>query len=57
MKAIVLTPGTNQVNLKDWPEPGIKTPDDVKLKVLHVGICGTDREEASGGSERLHSRA
>lgn len=49
MKAIVLTPGTNQVNLKDWPEPELKTPDDVKLKVLHVGICGTDREEASGG--------
>jgi threonine dehydrogenase-like Zn-dependent dehydrogenase len=49
MKAIVLVPGTKQLNLKEWPEPELNTPDDVKLKVLHVGICGTDREEASGG--------
>jgi len=27
----------------------ITAPDDVKLRVLRVGICGTDREEAAGG--------
>lgn len=49
MKAIVLQPHTTQLQLKDWPEPKIEHPDDIKVKVLRVGICGTDREEASGG--------
>jgi threonine dehydrogenase-like Zn-dependent dehydrogenase len=31
------------------PEPAITTPDEVKVKVIRVGICGTDREEVSGG--------
>lgn len=49
MKAIVLTPHTKNLELKDWPEPKIETPTQVKVKVLQVGICGTDREEAAGG--------
>lgn len=49
MKAIVLATGTDNINLQEWPEPQIQKPDDVKLKVLQVGICGTDREEACGG--------
>lgn len=49
MKAITLVPGTTQVRVADRPEPGITTPDEVKLRVLRVGICGTDREEAAGG--------
>ena len=49
MKAIVLQPHTTQLQLKDWPEPKIERPDEIKVKVLRVGICGTDREEASGG--------
>ncbi len=31
------------------PEPSVSASDDVKLQVLRVGICGTDREEVSGG--------
>jgi len=31
------------------PEPSISAPDDVKVRILRVGICGTDREELSGG--------
>jgi hypothetical protein len=31
----------------DRPEPSVDTADDVKLQVLQVGICGTDREEAA----------
>lgn len=31
------------------PEPEVRNPDDVKLRVLQVGVCGTDREEAAGG--------
>jgi threonine dehydrogenase-like Zn-dependent dehydrogenase len=49
MKAIAVVPGTKTVQLVDRPEPAIVAPDDVKLKVLRVGICGTDREEAAGG--------
>lgn len=49
MKAIVLKPGTKDLHLKEVKEPQISKPTEVKLKVLSVGICGTDREEASGG--------
>ena len=49
MKAIALVPGTTNLRLVDLPEPSITAPDEVKLEVLQVGICGTDREEASGG--------
>jgi threonine dehydrogenase-like Zn-dependent dehydrogenase len=49
MKAIAIIPGTTQVSLTDITEPMINAPDDVKIKICQVGICGTDREEASGG--------
>jgi glucose 1-dehydrogenase len=49
MKAIALIPGTKTLRLVDRPEPDLTNPDDVKIRVLQVGICGTDREEASGG--------
>lgn len=49
MKAIALIPGTSEVHLIDRPEPRVQSPTEVKLRVLQVGICGTDREEASGG--------
>ena len=49
MRAIALVPGTTTVRLVDWPQPTIEEPDEIKLKVLRVGICGTDREEAAGG--------
>ena len=49
MQAIALVPGTTEVRIVERPEPQIEAPDDVKLRVLRVGICGTDREEAAGG--------
>jgi glucose 1-dehydrogenase len=49
VKAVALIPGTTDLSLVDRPEPQITRPDDVKLQVLSVGICGTDREEAAGG--------
>ena len=49
MKAIAVIPGTKSVRLVDRPEPSIVAPDDIKLRVMRVGICGTDREEAAGG--------
>lgn len=49
MKAIAIIPGTTTAELVDRREPHIGAPDDVKIKVWQVGICGTDREEAAGG--------
>ena len=49
MKAISLQPGTTDLALVEKEEPIVKEPTQVKVKVLQVGICGTDREEASGG--------
>ncbi len=49
MKAVALTPGTPAIRLTDLPEPAITSLDDVKVRILRVGICGTDREETSGG--------
>jgi threonine dehydrogenase-like Zn-dependent dehydrogenase len=49
MKAIAIVPGTTEVSLIDVDEPQIKAPDEVKMKMVQVGICGTDREEVSGG--------
>ncbi len=49
MKAIAVVPGTAQVSLVDRPEPSITSPDEVKVRIVRVGICGTDREEAAGG--------
>ena len=44
MKAIAVTPGKKQVALIDAPEPLLKNPTDVKLKMLEIGVCGTDKE-------------
>lgn len=49
MKAIAITPGKGNPHLIDIPEPQIMSPYQIKLQVLQVGICGTDREEAAGG--------
>ncbi len=49
MKAISLKPGTTSIQLVDRPEPKVNAPDEVKVKIVRVGICGTDREEAAGG--------
>lgn len=49
MKSISLLPGTPNVSLENITEPEIDHPLQIKMKVLQVGICGTDREEAAGG--------
>lgn len=52
MQAIALKPGTTDLHLAERPEPAIGAPDEVKLQIVRVGICGTDREEADGGRAR-----
>jgi glucose 1-dehydrogenase len=49
MKAISIFPGQAGSHIIDKQEPSIKSPHDVKVKILEVGICGTDREQVSGG--------
>lgn len=49
MRALVLAPGTSKLQLVERAEPKISDPNDVLLRVLQVGVCGTDRDEASRG--------
>ncbi len=44
MKAVAIFPGTHAVKLIDAPEPRLASPTDVRVRVLDVGICGTDKE-------------
>ncbi len=44
MKAVAVFPGRREVRLVDHPEPRIAGQDDVKLRMLEVGVCGTDKE-------------
>jgi threonine dehydrogenase-like Zn-dependent dehydrogenase len=49
MKAITVVPHTTNVQLSTIEEPNITAPNEIKMRVWEVGICGTDREEAEGG--------
>src|SRR5438034_6556974 len=44
MKAGAVFPGTRKVDVVELAEPEITSPTEVKLRILEVGICGTDRE-------------
>jgi threonine dehydrogenase-like Zn-dependent dehydrogenase len=52
MQAIALVPATTNLHLVNRPEPSITAADEVKIRILRVGICGTDREQAAGGRAR-----
>mgnify|MGYP000081037302 CR=1 FL=1 len=52
MRALAIRPGIPGVFAVERPEPVIRAPDEVKVRVLLVGVCGTDREEAAGGRAR-----
>jgi threonine dehydrogenase-like Zn-dependent dehydrogenase len=44
MKAIVVKPGQkDSIHMQDMPDPKMK-PDQVTVKMLRVGLCGTDAE-------------
>ena len=47
MRAVAVDPGTREVQLIAQPVPSLVAPTDVKLRILEVGICGTDREICS----------
>jgi threonine dehydrogenase-like Zn-dependent dehydrogenase len=44
MKAIAVAPGSRKLERIDLPRPRVARPSDVLVRVLDVGVCGTDRE-------------
>ena len=47
MKALAAFPSSREIRLIDHPEPMVSGPTEVKLRILEVGVCGTDREITS----------
>ncbi len=47
MKAVAVFPATREVRLVERDPPQLGAPDEVRLRILEVGICGTDREICS----------
>src|SRR5215475_3216676 len=44
MKAVAVFPASKEVKLIERVDPAITRPRQVKLRMLDVGICGTDKE-------------
>src|SRR5262245_47324345 len=44
MKAVAVTQTERTVDLIELPEPRLRHASDVLLRMVDVGICGTDRE-------------
>ncbi len=47
MKAIAVFPGSQQLKIIEQEPPQLSEPDQVMLRTLDVGICGTDKEICS----------
>jgi threonine dehydrogenase-like Zn-dependent dehydrogenase len=46
MKAVAVFPEHKRIQVIDAAAPELTGPSDVKVKILEVGVCGTDREIA-----------
>jgi threonine dehydrogenase-like Zn-dependent dehydrogenase len=44
VKAVAVRPRSKEVGVIDVPEPKIESATQVKLRMLEIGVCGTDRE-------------
>ncbi len=45
MKAITVSPATRSISLENVAEPALRLdPGHVRVRILDVGVCGTDRE-------------
>jgi threonine dehydrogenase-like Zn-dependent dehydrogenase len=60
MKAIGVLPSKREVRLVDHPDPVLRAADEVKIRMIDIGVCGTDKEICSfqygtppAGSEHL----
>lgn len=47
MRAVAVYPSERQVRVIDHPEPTFVSDTQAKMRVLDVGVCGTDREIVS----------
>ena len=47
MKAVAVFPATQEVKIIERKAPRITQPDQVELRMLDIGICGTDKEICS----------
>jgi threonine dehydrogenase-like Zn-dependent dehydrogenase len=46
MRAVAIFPAEKRIGLTNQPEPQIMRETEAKLRVIEVGVCGTDREIA-----------
>ncbi len=44
MKAVAVFPRTKEVKVIEHAAPQLTRPDQVKLRILDIGMCGTDKE-------------
>ncbi len=44
MKAVAVYPSKKTVSIIDIAEPRVVSPTEVKLRMLEVGVCGTDKD-------------
>ena len=44
MKAVAVAPKTKSLELIELAAPRLERPSDVLVRILDVGVCGTDRE-------------
>ena len=47
MRAVAVYPGARTVDIVEEPVPELASPTYVRLRMLDVGVCGTDREIAA----------
>ena len=47
MKAVAVFPGSQEVRVVNRKPPRLTQPDQVMLRMLDIGICGTDKEICS----------
>src|ERR1700733_15714527 len=47
MKAVAVFPGPQEVKVVEQEFPRLAQPDQVLLRMLDIGICGTDKEICS----------
>ena len=60
MKAVAVTPSQKEVGIIEHPSPALHQDDEVRVRTIDAGICGTDREictfvygDPPSGSEHL----
>ena len=44
MKAVAVSPATKHVGIADIEEPVLRSATEVRVRILEVGVCGTDKE-------------